>query len=378
MAYFAAFISLGLTSATLGPTLPALADQTGVTLKGISYLFTARSLGYMLGALNGGRLFDRMPGHFLMAGTLLATAALLALVPSAATIEVLFALMLFMGAGEATLDVGCNTLLVWIHRDNLGPTMNALHFFFGVGALISPIIVGQVVASTGGIAWAYWLVALLVLPPALVLFRLPAPSNPSHHTQKVPVATRPAIVLLFAVCFFLIVGAEAGFASWIYTYALELGLADAAGAAYLTSAFWGAFTIGRLVMIPVAARLRPGAILFGDLFGCLIGVAIIAAWPSETTALWLGTAVFGLSIASLFATLFSLANEHLNISGSITGWFFVGTSAGGMAVPWTIGQFFESVGPGVMTTVVAVDLLASIVLFGLVIVATRSTPTPLP
>lgn len=375
IAYFGSFIALGMSLATLGPTLPALASQTGVTLKGISYIFTVRSFGYLLGSVNGGRLFDRMPGHALIAGTLVATSVLLASVPLASTLWLLLGLMFFLGACEATVDVGCNALLVWIHHRNLGPYMNALHFFFGVGALISPIIIGQVMASTGGIAWAYWLVALLVLPPALALFRRPSPVNPSGRGEDVPVRTRPALVLLFAFCFFFIVGAEVGFADWIYTYALELGLADEIAAAYLTSVFWGAFTVGRLVMIPIASRIRPGSILVGDLVGCFVGIGIIAVWRDSSAALWLGTGVFGLSIASLFATLFSLANEHMAISGSITGWFFVGTSAGAMAVPWTVGQFFESVGPTVTTTVVAIDLVLTAVVFGAVLFAVRSGTT---
>jgi FHS family Na+ dependent glucose MFS transporter 1 len=376
-AYFGAFIALGLSLATLGPTLPALADQTGVTLKGISYLFTARSLGYLLGSLNAGRLFDRMSGHLLIGTTLLSTAALLGLVPLATSLWLLCAIMFLLGAAEATADVGGNALLVWIHRSNLGPYMNALHFFFGVGAFLSPLVIGRVVAATGGIAWAYWLVALAVLPPALVLYRLPSPSNPSRAEHEVPLPARPLLVVLISFCFFLIVGAEVGFANWIYTYALDLNLADEASAAYLTSAFWGAFTVGRLVVIPIASRLRPSVILLGDLVGCLLGIGILTFWRTDATALWLGTAVYGLSIASLFATLFSFANEHLAISGRITGWFFVGTSSGAMVLPWTVGQFFESVGPTVTTTVLLVNLLVALVVFGIVLLyahATRSAP----
>jgi len=38
--------------------------------------------------------------------------------------------------------------------------MNALHFFFGVGAFVSPIIVAQAILMTGDITWAYWVLAL--------------------------------------------------------------------------------------------------------------------------------------------------------------------------------------------------------------------------
>src|SRR4030095_2777020 len=71
-AYFASFIALGLTTGSLGPTLPALASQTNSSLSVISYVFTFRWLGYVFGALRGGRLFDRHPGNRAMAWLMLA------------------------------------------------------------------------------------------------------------------------------------------------------------------------------------------------------------------------------------------------------------------------------------------------------------------
>ena len=43
--YYAAFIALGLVTASLGPTLPGLAENTRSQLGEISFLFTTRSLG---------------------------------------------------------------------------------------------------------------------------------------------------------------------------------------------------------------------------------------------------------------------------------------------------------------------------------------------
>ena len=48
-----------------------------------------------------------------------------------------------MGVAEGALDVGGNTLLIWVHRHKVGPFMNGLHFFFGAGAFLSPIIIAQ-------------------------------------------------------------------------------------------------------------------------------------------------------------------------------------------------------------------------------------------
>ena len=81
ISYFIAFVALGLAMASLSPTLTALADQTRVNLGKISYLFTARSFGFLLGSLFIGRFYDRMNGHVVMAATIIAMAAMLALMP---------------------------------------------------------------------------------------------------------------------------------------------------------------------------------------------------------------------------------------------------------------------------------------------------------
>ena len=63
---------VGWRRPSLGPTLPGLAEQTHTALGAISLLFTAHALGYMLGSFLGGRLYDRIPGHPVMAAMLAA------------------------------------------------------------------------------------------------------------------------------------------------------------------------------------------------------------------------------------------------------------------------------------------------------------------
>jgi fucose permease len=53
----------------------------------------------------------------------------------------------------------------------------------------------------------------------------------------------------------------------------------------------------------------------------------------------------------------------MKITGQTTGWFLVGASAGGMFLPWLIGQLFETVGPRSMTLVIMFDLIAAVLVF---------------
>jgi FHS family Na+ dependent glucose MFS transporter 1 len=370
--YYAAFVALGLAGASLGPTLPGLAAQTRTPLSGISLLITAGALGYLLGSYQGGRWYDRLPGHPLMAALLLVMAATLGLTPLVPALWLLAGVRLLLGAAQGALDVGGNALLVWVHGRRVGPFMNGLHFCWGLGAFLSPVIVAQAMSLGGGITWAYWALALLVLPPALWLLRLPSPAAPAPPRDAAAAQVNRLLVALCSLFLFLYVGAEVGFGTWIYTYALSLGLSDGITAAYLTSAFWGALTAGRLLAIPIAARLAPRTILLGDLVGCLASVGLILLWPGSVGALWVGTVGAGLSMASIFPTTISLAGRRMAITGRVAGWFGVGASAGSICVPWVIGQLFEPIGPRVTMLAVVADLALAVGVYAALIVV--STP----
>ena len=363
-AYYAAFILLGMVMASLGPTLPRLAANTGTAIEEISFLFVGRSLGTVMGALLGGGLYDRRPGHPIIAATLLLMALMLLLTPLIPRLWLLTLILFLLGMGEGTLDVGTNTLLVWVHGAKVAPYMNGLHFFFGVGTFFSPLIFAQSLLHSGGITWGYWLLALLPLPLLLWFLRLPAP--PLSRTPAGVGALRHKdnlLVLLIAVFLGLYVGTEVGFSGWIASYALAMGLAEEAAAAYLTSAFWGAFTAGRLLSIPLAARIRPSTILLIDLAGALLSVGLLLLRPHSVALTWIASISLGWFLASIFPTTLAVAERRLAITGRVTSWFFVGASSGAMTIPWLIGQLFARRGPQIIMVAFLVDLLVATALF---------------
>lgn len=383
--YFALFVALGLVTSTLGPTLPALAGQTGVKLDRISVLFTSHALGYLLGALLGGRLYDRMAAHPLLAAMLALMAVATALVPLIPSLWLLAAVWLLVGLAGGALDVGGNTLMVWVHGRGVGPYMNGLHFFFGVGSFLGPLVVALMLSLGAGAAQAYWPLALLLVPVVVWLVPLTSPRAPQDTGAADPKASpgaprdgapgaggtrapQGAVVALIALLLLLYVGAEAAFGGWIYSYALALEVGSEAGAAYLASAFWGALTVGRLLAIPLAARYRPRTLLLADLLGCLASVGVILVWAgpadrASAVALWLGTLGLGAAMASVFPTAITLAERRVRITGQVTGWFLAGSSLGAMSLPWIIGQLFTAVGPSATMWVILGDLAVALAVF---------------
>jgi MFS transporter, FHS family, Na+ dependent glucose transporter 1 len=361
-AYYISFIMLGLLTGAEGPALPGLADNTSTTLDQISLIFVFGSFGYLLGSLLGGQAYDRLPGHRVVATTLLAITLCTTLIPFMGRLWSLLLVLFALGMAKGALDVGGNTLLLWVHGEKAGPFMNGLHFFFGLGAAIAPLILARVLLVTGGILWVFWIFAFLSLPLAIWIWFLPEPpaTKAKQENGKATFPLLPVVLLVLAFVFY--VGGEVSFGNWIYTYALTLGLGTSITSAYLTSAFWGSFTAGRLLAVWVSTRARAATILIVDLVGCMASLAVILLWQDAVIALWAGAIGLGLFMASVFPTILILAGERMRVTGAMTGWFLAGASIGSMALPWGIGQAFVRIDPGMMPVLVlaavVINLLA--------------------
>ena len=347
-----------------GPTLPRLAENTHTGIGDIGFLLAARSLGCVLGSYLSGKLYDRLSGHWILLGILVTLGGMVALVPVIPMLWLLMLILLVLGMTEGSLDVGGNVLLLWVRGAKVGPYINGLHFFLGVGAFISPIIVVQVVLVSSDITWAYYLFALLTLPAIPWLLRLPSPKAQlaSKSAPKVEIEILPVVLIM--LLFAAYVGAEMGFGDWIYTYPINQQLGAAATAAYQTSAFWGALTMGRLLGVPLSTSFSPRALLLADLVRSLISVAIFLLWSGSLLACWLGTIGLGLSMASAFAMILAFAGREMKITGGITGWFFVGVGLGGMSLPWLLGRLLDSGGPPLMMLAILLDLCLALGAFG--------------
>ncbi len=352
-----------------GPTLPALADQTGIRLGQMGYVFVLGSIGYALGTLLGGRLFDRVPGHPVLGIGQLVGAACILLIPILPSFWMLLLVIMLKGCADGLLN-GSNTLLIWTHGDKAGPFINTLHFFFGLGAFLSPIVVAQIINIPFGYRWAYWGVGAVGLLIGLRMLLLPGSPKPAHsHLDENGERVKVYYPLVIAAALFLFfyVGAEITYGGWIYTYATSLHISSAAGAAYLNSFFWLSFTIGRMISIPAAMRFSPRQIIQAALAGCLIILTVLVLLPASNTLLWTVTIILGFCMAPLWPTGYTLAGQSIKLTARLSSIVLLGDSLGGMALPWLVGQVIDLTGAQSMVALVLGSMFLNLVAFILLI-----------
>jgi FHS family Na+ dependent glucose MFS transporter 1 len=338
--YFMGFMVLGVVTGTHGPAIPRYAELTGVSLETISIVFSSISVGHLIGSLASTKIFDKYDGNRILFAALVLMAVCLFLSAVNEVLVILIFLSVGIGVSKGLLNVGCNTLLSWLHGESVASYMNALHFFFGLGAFLGPILVASSLSHSSGIAVGFGtlsIITMLVAIWSLTLSRVQPTKAPEKQRDSSSVSLKA--ILLFAFVF-LYVGTEVSFGGWIFTYASEAVITSNQMTAYLTSSFWGSLTVGRLVLIPFMGQFRPQSILLISL--CFSMLCVLAMLHSDSLPFFLiGTVGLGLGMASIFPSLIVLAQNQLSITGRVMGQLSIWASIGAMTIPWLVGQFIE-------------------------------------
>ncbi len=378
IALYAAVLLEGAMLSVPGPTLDSLAELTGSNLGDIGILFTANGLGFVAGAFIAGRLFARLVGTRLLAIALSAMGAMSLLVPTLDSLVGILVVFIVIGMSIGLVDVGGNTLIVWLYRNEAAPHMNTLHLSWGVGAFATPLVVAQIAVSTGEAHTVYTLFGAVMLLTALWLLLMPSPEVPAdaRPSANPAVMRRHArVIALMGVLFFIHVGAELAFGGWVYSYATATQIGPETTARVLNSVFWGGLVVGRIAAIPLSRWLSAAAMIQMDLIGAALALAIVGIAPGWGT--WAGTALFGMSIASIFASCLNYTGSNMPTTSQITSVFLIGASLGSMTLPWMIGELFGRVGPQAMIYVVGLAIGAGLVVFGLIrSLVARTSPRP--
>ena len=164
---YLSFISLGLPDSLLGSAWPTMVHDLNAPLWGAGLLQMTVSLCTIISSLNSARLIRRFGTGRLTAlsGLLTATALLgMSLVPNYAF---LLLLSIPLGLGAGAVDAAINNYVA-LHCEP--KHMNWLHCFWGVGTIISPMVMSAVL--TAGMRWTagYRGVSAMQLALSIVLF----------------------------------------------------------------------------------------------------------------------------------------------------------------------------------------------------------------
>ncbi|KAK9404522.1 major facilitator superfamily domain-containing protein 4 [Crotalus adamanteus] len=149
LTYWSVFFSFGLCIAFLGPTLLDLRCQTQSSLSQITWVFFSQQFCLLVGSCLGG-VFKRTLAQSLLAlfASSLAISVVFAIIPVCHNVVVLAVVMAVAGLAMGCIDTLSNMQLVKIYQKDSAVFLQALHFFVGFGALLSPLIADPFLSDT--------------------------------------------------------------------------------------------------------------------------------------------------------------------------------------------------------------------------------------
>lgn len=168
------------------------------------------------------------------------------------------------------------------------------------------------------------------------------------------------VITALATFILVYVGIEVSYGSWIFTVAVTgaLNFSKSKGA-IIQSLYWGMFAFTRLFSVLLAMlSVRSSVMLVGNLTGSLIAASIMVSFPHNAAAIWVGSAVLGMSYASVFPTTMTWMSETINAMGVATTVLFGAGSVGVIAIPAAVGGLI-SISPDALFYLTLVGVIIS-------------------
>jgi FHS family glucose/mannose:H+ symporter-like MFS transporter len=351
----AAFLLIGVVASAYGPMLGFLAHRFAVTLPIAGGVLSAHFAGALVGVLGSMRAMERFPNRHMLVTALGSLGLGCALVALAPTWPVLLAAAFVVGVGFGGLDIGLNQLVAHSAGTRRSAVLNMLNGSFGVGAVLGPILVTALGEHHFTLLYAGGAVlAIGLIPQAL---RIPG---------RLPVAPRTTpgrpnpLVLIFVLAFALYVGTEAGVGGWAPSHLESVGVSSASAAA-LTSGFWLALGLGRVLVAVLPSRIPEWAIV--TTASALGALALLAAVSGHAAPI--AYVVAGLVIAPIFPTGVVWLARLLPGDARATSWLFPGAMLGGALIPAAIGVVVARAGLGGAPIVLSAVALGTFLAFAL-------------
>jgi len=350
----AAFLLMGVLAAAYGPLLEHLVRRFGISLPEAGSVVSAHFAGALVGVFVSMWAMERVSGRIAVWAALGCLAVGCAGVALAPSWPAFLAGVFVVGLGFGGLDLGLNQLVAHSEGPRRSAVLNALNSAYGFGSVAGPILISRLSQDHLTALYASAAALAVVLIPAVAGIRgqLPVIPRTSKH-QKGP----GVLVAIFLVAFVFYVGVETGVGGWMPSHLESVGL-PSLEAASITSGFWLAMAVGRLLAALIPDSVPPPMIVISG--SAIAAIALLVALSGRAAPI--AYVVSGFAIAPVFPTALVWLAKLRPGDSRATSWMFPATMVGGGAIPPAIGIAIAWFGiqwaPAVLSAVAFVALMA--------------------
>ena len=351
----------------LSNTMDPLIREFSLTGASQGLMSSMINLGSMLPLVILPLLQGRVNKIWLLLGACILQVLMLVLTGASTSFTMLLTACVLLGAGNNFTDSCINSYMVDLHPDNRAGCLGLLHGFYGIGGLLTPILVSYILKKSG---WrpSYYVAAaifsVICLLFAIVGIRNRKSASPAQATKEAPFSSamlasylRSPRNLFFLIAAVLCAGAQLGLVGWVVRYT-SVQFNDAQIGSLCLTAYWVCTTICRLV----TPRLpfKPGKMLVVGSMGAGVFHAL-GVLSGSATGMLVASGLIGLVSGLCIPVMISEATRgNEDRTSLITSGLFLAMGFGRMTMPLCMGAISATSLFTAMLIPAAVSLLCAL------------------
>ncbi|PGH16169.1 hypothetical protein AJ79_01936 [Helicocarpus griseus UAMH5409] len=372
LATFYSFIVAGANDAVYGAIIPYLEKYYSITYIIVSLVFLSPLVGYVAAAtLNNTihRKFGRRGVAILGPSAHVLSYIVISVHPPYPVLVIAF---IFAGFGNGVIDAAWNA---WIGiMANANELLGFLHGFYGLGAILSPLIATTLITKAG-LSWYHFYLYVMIAAATLELaacvtvfwgetgkdFRvnIPKPNNGKKGLMREALGKR--ITWVCSVFLLIYVGIEVALGGWIVTFMIQVREGGGFESGMTSTGFWLGITVGRVVLGFVTPRL--GENLAIPLYlAAGVGMEILFWLVPNFVVSSVAVAILGFFLGPLFPAAVVATTEllpgHLHVGAIGFGAAFGGSGA--CILPFAVGVIAQAAGVKVLQPVILAMLAVAL------------------
>ena len=350
---YLAFISLGLPDSLLGSAWPSMYPLLGVPVSHAGILSMIISFGTIVSSLNSDRLTRALGAGRVTAISVGMTAAALFGFSVSTQFWMLCLWAVPYGLGAGSVDAALNNYVA-LHYESRH--MSWLHCMWGIGTMVSPMVMGRVLAGGGPWTAGYRYIALFQIALTAVLF-LSLPLWQKRTDETAEGGTAPQALSLGQVfrlpgakevmlCFFCYCALETTAGLWASSYlTLTRGVA-ADTAASFASLFYIGITAGRAACGFLTLKLSDTQMIRLGQGVLAVGVAALLVPGPQLLAL-AGLVLVGMGCAPIYPSIIHATPDHFGAdrSQAVIGIQMASAYVGNLVMPPLFGLLANNITP---------------------------------
>jgi len=251
-----------------------------------------------------------------------------------------------LGIGAMCMNLGNTLIPMVLFQGNPAAASNFGNVFFGIGAFITPFLVGMLLNRLGYRTTGLVITLILLAPVVFAAIAVYPDVQKTGLTFAQAFAgafgllANPAIIIA-GLALFCYIGLEVSMGGWISTYAANQGF-DARGANMVLSSFWIGLMIARLIATVVVTSANGVWVVSVLALAVAVVVGLMIATKSRNVAALL-VFLTGLCFGPIFPTIVGVTFAKIDpgIYGSAFGIIFAVGLLGGSTLPAAIGMYSQ-------------------------------------